>query len=187
MKKLFKSFFFIAMVAMMVCGFSACSDDDEPGGGKKGKFSGWVEVDGQTYNFVGGFGYVEPESTDIEIVAFSKDFYSIKEGDLIDQAYIDIEFNEDGTWRPYASGYFPFDIEVDLGFNTKTEDCTASYATANERNPTYEKLSISKDGNKLYIDGKNYVVVNLDTRKKTTMNFHFEGTPQDIPENGFEK
>lgn len=177
-------------MAMMVCGVSACSKDDEPGGGKKGNFSGWVEINGKKYKFNNAVGYWNENASypEVGLSAFSKEWSKIKPGDVVNMANITIAFNPDGTWTPTESGEFPFDMEVYPDYKVESEE-GLMYVNWDAR--AYDELTISRDGKKLYIDGKGYQfnygedgVSNSDPT--TPLNFHFEGTITELSDDYFE-
>lgn len=175
----------IMTIAIMSVAFSSCSKDDEPDGGS---MSGWVKIDGKTYDFKYFYGMTSDGGYGYGITGFSKNPYKLDQNTKVNLCSIDFYIQPNGSWIPKdpTTGELYFDIEVDLDVIPETgSDGGATYTTWDSEG--LDGVSITKNGNKFVIDGKsvkvkynpngNYVGSNSPTTK---IDFHFEGKPEFI-------
>ncbi len=189
MKKQLKSLLYLAMAMIVAVGVSSCSDKDDDGpdggGNSKRKFSGWVEIDGKKHNVNYAYGEWNDDNTELEFSAWSKDMTKYKAGQKVDNATLDIKFNSDGTW---SANRFPIPFVIEIALDVVPSEVEDGDSDAmlyiSQSRPTYDELTITRDGNKIYVDAKNFEVKYgtisqgvSQFNPSTKINFHFEGSP----------
>ena len=180
MKKFLGKFIMVMMLAATLSlGFTSCSkDDDGPdGGGKKGKMTGWVKIDGKKYDYKSFKGEKDNDG-EVNIIAFSKKFESITPNDVINMAELTMAFKADGTLDT-EYGRPAFVSEFVIEYQPGTESGGTMYVSDDT---SYEGITVTRDGNHFVIDGKNvearYGNDYVNNQSPIThIDFHFEGTP----------
>lgn len=194
-----KGVMMLMLMAAMSLGFASCSkDDDGPndGGGKGGKMTGWVKVDGKTTDLKFCYGMSEENANGSELgfTAWSKDINKIEPNNMVSFANITVAFTPDGTLDTEYNGQVAFDFEIYLDSKLTYDGTVGGKVYLNTNN--LDGITATKDGDKYVIDGKNVEAYwgelsddegeNLsDLTKKTTVDFHFEGTPTWLKESDF--
>lgn len=182
MKKYFEKALMVMLAAFLSLSIASCSnDDDEPG--KGGSMSGWVEIDGKKYDFKYFYGGKNDDGGEVSFTGFNKNPYSLKESDNYNMTAFTMAFKSDGTLdSEYGNPTINFEFELNCNESKENADMVmyCNHSTS------YAGITATRSGDKLTIDGKNVEVrysakgaggVNQND-PKTTVNFHFEGTPK---------
>lgn len=185
MKKIFQSMLMVLLAAFLSVSMTACGDDDDDDDDySNGKMSGWVKVDGKTYNFKYFMGEKSSDGLEIEFGGSNKDFYNIKPGDRFNFCEFEMTFNSDGTLaiNKYGRPVIDFDFVIN---GTGDEFDPNSIYLDSEEIDTLTGVTATKSGDKLIIDGVNVPVHTWQGSNDSNstgiridfIDFHFEGTP----------
>lgn len=184
MKKYFEKVLMVMLAAFMSLSFAACSDDDDddPGKGGKGSMSGWVEIDGKKYDFNYFYGGKNDDGGEVSFTGFNKDPYKLGSSNF-NMTNFTMAFKSDGTLdQEYGKPAIVFEFEINCNNSNENKDMVmySNFETS------YAGITATRSGDKLAIDGKN-VEVRYSAKgegsigqnyPKTTVNFHFAGTPE---------
>ena len=194
MKKLInRGFMMLMLMAVMTLGFVSCSDDDGPDDGSKGgKMTGWVKIDGKKtdMNFCYGMSVVNSFGSELGFTAWSKNVYKVKPNEKVSFADFEIAFNPDGSLAlENGRNAVSFEIYIDSRMTTDGTVGGKVYVLDND----YNAITATKDGDKYVIDGRGVKVEwgevegesISDPSGKTTIDFHFEGTPEWLSDEDF--
>lgn len=172
-----------AFLSLSIASCSSDDDDDNSGSGNGGKMSGWVEIDGKKYSFSYFYGAKNSDKTEISFNGFNVDPYKMNQNTIYNMTSFSLLFVPDGSKLDMDEGSLGISFEFELNCDNNGNDNMVMYA---DHNTSSNGVTASRSGEKITVDGKNVEVryskpgvgcVGMDD-PKTTVNFHFEGTPK---------
>lgn len=183
MKKYFEKVLMVMLAAFLSVSFTACSDDDDDDPGKGGSMSGWVEINGKKYDFKYFYGGKNDDGGEISFTGINKNPYNLKESDNYNMTAFTMAFKSDGT---LDSEYGHPTINFEFDINCNESKGNADMEMYSNHNTSYAGITATRSGDKVTIDGKNVEVRYSEKGEgtigqdypKTTINFHFAGTPE---------
>ncbi len=187
MKKFFEKTLMVMLAAFISLSITSCSNDDEPG--KDGNMTGWVEINGQKYDYSYFYGGKSSDGCSFSFTGFNKDPYKLGNTNY-NMMGMTLRLTPDGSQLDTEYGHLAINIEFNLDCNNGNDD--ADMVMYCNYDMSDAGITAKRSGEKLTIDGKDVEVRYSEpgtcsvgsTDPKTTVSFHFEGTPSwvDLPE-----